>query len=196
VDRVIYPPVDTQKFSSPPADDMSPGNYYLTVSRLVGYKRVDIVIDAFTRLGWPLKVIGSGWQLGELKRRAGKNIEFIGSDLTDTDLVHYYKACRAFVFAGVEDFGLVSVEAQASGKPVIAYKDGGMVETVVPGKTGLLFDQQNSESLIEALLQSRQIKFSSELCQKNAKRFDLAIFKQSFYNFVREKYQSYQKGLS
>jgi glycosyltransferase involved in cell wall biosynthesis len=196
VDQVIYPPFDVDKFKSVKSNaPIKSGNFYLTVSRLVGYKRVDLIVDAFTQLGWPLVVIGSGWQLGDLRKRAGENIKFIGSNLTDDDLVHYYNACRAFVYAGEEDFGLVAVEAQAAGKPVICFKNGGMAEIVISGKTGLLFNQQNCGELIRVLKNSQQIKFDADECRKNAKRFSLALFNQSFYNFVVESYQSFRKGL-
>lgn len=174
VSTVIYPPVDTKKFV--PKHKEKTGDYYLTVSRLVGYKRVDLVIDAFNELGWPLIVIGDGWERRRLEKKAKRNIRFITRHLTDDELVDYYQNCRAFVFAGDEDFGLVAVEAQSCGKPVIAYKESGIEEIVVDGKTGALFGEQTSSSCIEALKRHEPEWYDRKLCEKNAKKFSVERF--------------------
>ncbi|MCX6792286.1 MAG: glycosyltransferase [Candidatus Gottesmanbacteria bacterium] len=186
VEQVIYPPVDTEKFKINEKLKMENDNYFLCVSRLVPYKRVDIVIDAFNQLGWALKIIGSGRSERSLKKRANSNIEFVGGDLTDTALVAYYQRCRAFVFAGEEDFGLVSLEAQACGKPVICYRASGMAETVIDGKSGLLFDRETPECLVDALHTFSKEWYDSGFCRKNAQRFDLKHFKDGMRKIVEE----------
>ena len=168
VEKVIYPPVDTHTFRIA----KNKGDYFLCVARLVPYKRVDIVIDAFNKLGWPLKIIGSGSSERKLKERAKNNIEFIGGDLTDTELLAYYQRCRAFLFAGEEDFGIVSLEAQACGKPVICPRKSGMAETVIEGVTGELFDTD----LIGTLQKFVKKRYDSDLCRKNAERFSVRRF--------------------
>jgi len=165
--KVIYPPVDMSTFTP-----RTGGTYFLCVGRLVPYKRVDLVIDAFNRLGWPLKIIGKGSQERMLKRQAHANIEFL-SDLTDQELVTYYQKARAFVFAGDEDFGIVSLEAQACGKPVICPRNSGMAETVIEGKTGELFESD----LETALHIFEKKRYDSDSCRKNAERFNMDRFK-------------------
>lgn len=167
VEKVIYPPVDLDTFKP-----KSEGDYFLCVARLVQYKRVDIVIEAFNELGWKLKIIGSGRSERRLKKRANKNIEFVGGDLTDTELVAYYQRCRAFVFAGEEDFGIVSLEAQACGKPVICPRRSGMAETVIEGVTGELFDTDLTGTLQKFVKK----RYDSALCRMNAEKFSTARF--------------------
>lgn len=185
VEGVIYPPVDTAMFK----EGSGMGDYFLCVSRLVPYKRVDIVIDAFNQLGWPLKIIGAGKSEALLKRLAKKNIEFVGGDLTDAKLVDYYQRCRAFVFSGEEDFGIVSLEAQACGKPVICYRQSGMAETVLEGKTGITFQEQTKESLIAALHAFAKGWYDSASCRKNAERFDMHRFKEEMKTAVEQLVQ-------
>jgi glycosyltransferase involved in cell wall biosynthesis len=176
VDAVIYPPVDTNIFQI----SENKGDYFLCVARLVPYKRVDIVIDAFNELGWPLKIIGSGSSEQWLKNRANKNIEFVGGDLTDSQLDAYYQRCRAFLFAGEEDFGIVSLEAQACGKPVICQRNSGMSETVVEGKTGEFFDKD----LVSTLQKFKKKRYDSNFCRENAERFNLTRFKKEMKDEV------------
>ncbi|MCX6794209.1 MAG: glycosyltransferase [Candidatus Gottesmanbacteria bacterium] len=183
VERVIYPPVDTDLFKP---GSQAAGDYFLLVSRFVPYKRIDLVIDAFNALGWPLIIIGSGWGNRMLQIRAKDNIKFITRYLTDAELVDYYQRCRAFVFAGDEDFGLISLEAQSCGKPVIYYRESGMAETVIEGKTGILFDHQTPESLIGALHEFTKGWYDSDLCRKNAQRFDITHFKDEMEKTVDE----------
>jgi glycosyltransferase involved in cell wall biosynthesis len=194
VEEVIYPPVPVTLKQSDRVLPKISAPYYLVVARLVGYKRVDIVIDAFTKLGWPLVVIGDGWERKKLMHLAGQNILFVRESLTDAELAGYYETCKAFVFAGVEDFGLVSVEAQQYGKPVIAYRYSGMSETIVDGKTGLLFDEQTSTSLMSALKKFERMQFNTRDCQKNAEKFVLERFTKRFYDCVHRLYISMKKG--
>lgn len=180
--QVIYPPVEINKLKTNNA-----GQYYLTVSRLVGYKRVDLVVDAFNKLGWPLVVVGEGRDKQRLMRRAAKNIRFVGA-VSDKELIKYYQRCRAFVYAGVEDFGIVAVEAQAAGKPVVAFGRGGMEEVVIPGKTGELFEKQQASSIINTLKKMESRWYDSILCESNAKRFSAARFRQEMKDTVETLY--------
>lgn len=144
--EVIYPPVDTDRFS--PSEGV--GEYYLVVSRLVPYKRVDIAISAAERLGKPLKIAGTGPELQELQALAGPNTEFLGF-VPDSDLPQLYRNAKALLFPQEEDFGITPLEAAASGVPTVAYGRGGALETIVPGKTGVLFFKQTVESIVQAM---------------------------------------------
>ena len=189
---VIYPPVDTEKFTTgdmrlakkKPSCQLSATNYYLVVSRLVPYKKVDLVIDAFNELGYPLVVVGKGWDEKKLKKMALSNVAFTGY-LTDEELAGYYQRARAFVFPQEEDFGLVAVEAQAAGCPVIAYKKGGALDTVVDGKTGVFFEEQNRSSLIDAIKRFEDQEFEKSVMVKNAGGFAKINFKKKFMSIVR-----------
>jgi len=181
--EVIYPPVDIDKF--PISNSQFPiGEYFLIVSRLVPYKKVDIAIQAFNKLGLPLKVVGTGREMGRLKRMAKKNIEFLGQ-LTDFQLLSYYQRCQAVVFPQEEDFGLVPLEAQACGKPVIAYRAGGALETVVERKTGEFFDKQTPENLEEIVKKFKPEKYKPEDCRQNALKFDIKIFKKKWKTYLK-----------
>ncbi len=186
--EVIYPPVDLNKFQISNRKD----NFFLIVSRLVPYKRVDIAIEAFNRLKIPLKIIGIGSEEGKLKKLAKSNIEFLGL-LTDQELLSYYQNCEAVVFPQEEDFGIVPLEAQACGKPVIAFKGGGALETVIEGKTGAFFYPQASEALEKAIL-NLKLKFKPEDCRKNAENFGQEIFKTSFEKLVKEEWRKWRKN--
>lgn len=189
--EMIYPPVDTEKFViRPPFREVDNskfvnGEYFLVVSRLVAYKKVDLAIEAFNALGWNLKIIGTGNQMIKLKRISKKNIFFLGQ-LTDEELLGYYQKCQAVIFPTEEDFGLVPLEAQACGKPVIAYKGGGALETIIEGKTGDFFYPQTVEALIKKLKSFKVEKYPIEDCRKNAERFSKQIFKQKIKNFVEK----------
>ncbi len=183
---IVYPPVSL----SPTKASLNKNNkgYFLVVSRLskfTKYKRVDIAIEACNRLKLPLKVIGEGSWKKELEAMAGPTVEFLGN-LSDKELVKYYKNCRALIFPAFEDFGLVVVEAQAFGKPVIALRRGGALDTVVDGKTGLFFEQQTVESLVDTLEQFTKIKFDTNTVRKNAERFSEKKFKEEFLRLVKK----------
>ena len=160
-----------------------PSSYFLIVSRLIPYKKIDLAVEAFNKLKLPLKIIGIGSQMRRLRAMAKSNIEFLGS-LTDKELVEYYKGCRALIFPGLEDFGLTILEAQSFGKPVIAFRAGGALETVIEGKTGLFFNQQNAESLEKAIKQFNNMKFDSRECIKNAEKFSFERFKKEFMSVL------------
>jgi glycosyltransferase involved in cell wall biosynthesis len=191
---VIYPPVDTNKFHPTGPESQNNVNfggssYFLVVSRLVKYKRVDLVVEAFNRLGLSLKVIGAGKELKKLQKKARANIEFLGN-LTDELLLDYYRNCQAVIFPQEEDFGLVPLEAQACGRPVIAYHKGGSGETVIEGQTGMFLQTQTVAELIEQISLFKTKKFSLESCQKQAMKFSLENFKREFNNLVSYLWKS------
>lgn len=180
VSAVIYPPVDTKKFT-PKKNTNKTGDYFLTVSRLVSYKRLDVIIRAFNALALPLIVIGSGRQKRELTAIAGPTVQIIDRHLTDSELVLYYEGCRAFVYAADEDFGLAAAEAQAIGKPVIAYRQSGVSEIVAEGITGVLFDEQTPESVAYAVKQYMTMNISPVACRKQV----LAMSEEAFAEQIR-----------
>jgi len=166
--------------------------YFLVVSRLskfTKYKRIDLAVEACNKLKLPLKVIGSGNLKEDLKSKAGVTIEFLGA-VCDSELINYYKNCKALIFPGNEDLGLVMIEAQKYGKPVIAYRAGGAKEIVVDPTdtsgqaTGLFFDQQTVKSLSDALQKFEKMKFDPSACIKNAERFNISKFKKNFLSVV------------
>lgn len=179
--RVIYPPVETERFSS----NGSRGDYFVTLSRLVPHKRLDLVIEAFARLGRPLKIIGEGPARKSLQRRATANIEFLGYQ-SEESVARLLGCARGFICAAEEDFGIAIVEAQAAGCPVIAYRGGGALETVIDGVTGLLFPEQSTESLVEAVRNFEDLSrsFRSLDLMDNAQRFSKTRFTKSFQKLV------------
>jgi len=179
--RVVYPPVETERFSS----NGQRGDYFVTLSRLVPHKRIDLVIEAFSRLGLPLKIIGDGPQLKSLQKRGAPNIEFLGYQ-SEEAVARLLGCARGFVCAAEEDFGIAIVEAQAAGCPVIAYKGGGALETVIDGVTGLFFPEQTAASLVEAVRSFEDIShnFRANDMLDNAQRFSKERFTRSFREFV------------
>jgi len=184
-DAVIYPPVETDVFFS---KHTTKKEYYLFVGRLVPYKRADIVISACNALQKQLIVVGEGSEKRQLQKIAGPTITFVDHRLTDKELLRYYENCRAFLYAGEEDFGIVACEAQSCGKPVIAYRNSGISEIVRDGETGILFDEQSITSLTSAIVKSETMQFSSKACTINAERFGKEVFKKQCWNFVKNAY--------
>lgn len=180
--HVIYPPVETERFH--PGRQRS--DYYITVTRLVPHKRIDLLVTAFTRLNLPLVVVGDGPELPRLKKEAGASIRFLGYQ-TDEKVAALMSRARGFVCAAEEDFGIAIVEAQAAGCPVIAYGRGGALETVIDGVSGLFFSEQTQESLVAAIMQfeRRHGSFCVDDLVQQAKRFDKDCFKREFVEFVQ-----------
>ncbi len=188
---VIYPPVNVDDFKPAKHNDIK--DYYLFVSRLVNYKKCDLVIDAFNDLKLPLKVIGRGPELNNLQKKASRNIEFLGY-LPDEEIKKYYREAKAFVFAAEEDFGIVPVEAMASGVPVIAYKEGGTSESVIDGETGILFPEQTPQCLIDTVKNFDRSKYSPEKIRKQAEKFSAEIFKKNIIEKVNQLYNEWVKN--
>ena len=182
--RVIFPPVAVSSFSIAESID----DYFLAVGQLVPYKRFDLAIEAFNQLKYPLLIVGEGPEYSKLKRAARENIRFVGR-LSDTELRRSLSRCRALVFPGEEDFGMVVVEAHASGRPVIALAQGGALETVVPEVNGLLFAEETVQSLTDAIQRfvSLQSRFQPQLIRETAAPFDENRFSAEVSNFISDK---------
>lgn len=186
---VIHPPVRCSLFNISEED----GEFFLCVSRLQEYKRLDLAVQACTKLGVKLKVIGDGPDKDKIKAMAGPTVEFLGR-VSDDIIKENYAKCRALIFPGEEDFGITPLEAMASGRPVIAYGKGGALETVVDGKTGVFFSEQNIDSLIDAIQRFENMSFDKDELRKHAESFDDEIFKTKIKAFVDEKvYEHHQK---
>lgn len=172
--EVIHPPVDIASFFVAPESERK--EYFLMVGRLIAYKRHDIAIEAFNRLKLPLKIIGRGPEFNRLKKLAGPTIEFLGR-VPDEALPKYYAECRAFIFPQEEDFGIVAEEAFASGRPVIAYRGGDIVEHLEEGRMGEFFDEQTPESLAKAVEKFQGKAYDSDFIRQHAEQFDKALFR-------------------
>lgn len=182
---VIYPPVDINKFDCVNEKE----DYFLTASRMVPYKRVDLIVEAFSKMtDKKLKVVGQGPEFKNIKNRATPNIEFLGYK-NDKGLKALLQKAKAFVFAAEEDFGITVVEAMACGTPVIALKKGGTAETVIDCKTGILFNLQNAESIREAVFKFDEIagSFDPQKISDYARQFNREIFENKIKEYVREK---------
>jgi glycosyltransferase involved in cell wall biosynthesis len=184
---IIYPPVRVRQI--PLAK--SSGDYFLLVSRLMSYKRVDLAVQAFNKLGLPLKIVGTGPELANLRRQSRPNVEFLGS-VSDSALEECYSGCRAFVYPGIEDFGMVMVEAQAHGKPVIACSGGGASEIVADGSTGVLFDQQTADAFIQAIRRLDSMDLDCERIRNHALEFDESCFEERMLKFVMERWEEHR----
>jgi glycosyltransferase involved in cell wall biosynthesis len=181
--EVIFPPVNTHLYNESSVDE----KYYLVVSRLVAYKRIDLAIEAFNELGLPLIVIGIGPEEKKIKSIAKDNIKFLGR-LSDEEIAAYYAKCKALIFPGEEDFGITPIEAQATGRPVIAYGRGGVLDTVIDGKTGILFKEQTAGSLMEAISHFEQhgVAFGKRQIKEHADKFSVNRFKEEIINFIEQ----------
>ena len=189
--EVIYPPVNTDAFS--PTTDI--GDYFGADVRLVTYKRLDLIVSAFNRLRYPLKIFGSGPELTRLRKMAKPNITFLGR-ITDSAKSELLSRARAFIHPQLEDFGITPVEAMAAGRPVIAYANGGATETVIPGETGVFFPEQSWESLLDTVLHFNHTAWDSTKIREQAQKFNQESFKMSVRQFVEHRYEEFQKGLS
>lgn len=180
--EVIFPPVDIERFQLSNESE----EYYLVVSRLVPYKKVDLVVQACNQLKRKLIVIGDGEEIQKLEQMAGTTIEFLGYQ-SDKIVEEYMKKCKAFLFPGYEDFGIAPVEAQACGKPVIAFGKGGALDTVIHKKTGILFEEQSVESLIKAIETFENHSFNPNEIRENAEKFSDQNFKNSIKEIINNK---------
>ncbi|WP_229365856.1 glycosyltransferase [Fibrisoma montanum] len=192
--KIINPPVNAHNFFVSDA----PKPYYLVVSRLEYYKKVDLVIDAFNRLGYPLVVVGKGLQADEIKARASSNVTF-KSGLSAQEIAEVYANCRAFIFPQHEDYGITPLEANAAGRPVIAFGAGGVLTTQIPvtddpaKATALFFEEQTVDSLINAIEQFERIqhRFDTTFIRQHAEQFDETYFIEQIRSFVRSTYQQH-----
>ena len=182
---VIHPPVETGKFSVSDA----PGTYFLAGGRLVSYKRFDLVIQAFNRLGLPLKIFGDGPLAAQYRKEARPNIEFTGK-VSDEEKAALYRGAIAFIHPQEEDFGITALESMASGRPVIAYRKGGALETVVEGVTGAFFDDQEWEELATAVIRFDPAAYDPLAIRAHAEAFDVALFKRRIAGLVSEAWKA------
>ena len=179
---VIYPPVAIERFSS----YSGPGDYFLVVSRLTGYKKVDLAVKAANELRQKLLIVGRGREEAYWKKLAGPTVSFLG-EVSETELTGLYQHCRALIMPQEEDFGIAAVEAQAAGRPVIAFNQGGATETVIPGETGIFFKEATVDSLKAAMKQFESCSWDSRLIRSQAQKFKEGIFCQKIKKLVEEK---------
>jgi len=185
---IVYPPVDVDRFK--PATDV--GDAFLIVSRLIPYKRIDLAVRACTELGLPLRIVGAGRAEADLRKMAGPTIRFLGR-LPDRDVSEEMARCRAFLFPGDEDFGITPVEAQAAGRPVVAFGSGGALDTVIDGTTGILFGEQTVASLGAALRKLQAMTFDTDALVANAQRFSRENFRRALVAAVNDTLQAHGK---
>ncbi len=196
--EVIYPPVNVDRFSFEPQKQ----DFYLTVSRLVGYKKISLIVQAFNQLNLPLVVIGSGAELNQIQKIAKSNIKILGWQ-PDPVVEQYMQQAKAFIYAAYEDFGIAPVEAQACGTPVIAYGAGGTAETVRDLRTnhsqgtGILFSAQTEAAIVDAVhaFEQHQSTFQPEIARSHALKFHPDVFQQRYLNFIDRAYQEFQTRL-
>ncbi len=184
---VINPPVDVSRFRI--ADTVS--DYFLLISRLRPYKRVDIAVKAFNKLNLPLYIIGEGGEEKQLREMANDNIKFLGP-VSDKEVVEYISHCRAFIHPQEEDFGITPIETMAAGRPVIAYGAGGALETVIPGLSGMLFDEQSWEALADTVIHFKEEDFDPIKIRQHAEQYDTANFKQRIQDFLTRSWQDFK----
>jgi glycosyltransferase involved in cell wall biosynthesis len=187
---VIFPPVETERFQPVPAADV--GDYFLIVSRLIPYKRIDLAIAAATRLNLPLKIGGKGRDRQRLQDMAGPTVEFLGF-VPDDELPDLMARAKAFIFPGLEDFGITPVQAQAAGRPVIAYGGGGALDTVLPGVTGEHFGELSAESLMQVMQAFDPALYDPAAIRRHALKFDRLVFEQQISGYVAAAWEKHQR---
>lgn len=191
--EVINPPVEVDGFSCIKTEDVD--DYFLMVGRMMKYKKMDIVIEAFNDLGLPLKIVGRGPEEDSLKKIANSNIEFLGR-VSDEELCQIYSKAKGFLFPQEEDFGIVAAEALASGRPIIAFRSGDIVEHIKEGESGVFFNEQNKEGVKNAVKKFQKIDFDPQKIRKTSLKFHKKIFQEKIRNFVEEKHEQYAVGSS
>ena len=184
----IFVPVDCRNFST----SLQKGQYYLVVSRIEPYKKVEMVIEAFKRLNLPLKIVGSGTRFELLKKSVSKNIKLIGR-VNDKELAEIYENSIATIFPQEEDAGIVPLESMAAGRPVIAYAKGGALETIIEGKTGLFFSKQTDKDLSEAIKRFQKMKFNPMVIRRQAEKFDKELFNEKLFCYIKDKWQEFNQ---
>jgi glycosyltransferase involved in cell wall biosynthesis len=177
--EIIYPPIDLHRFRASTEQE----DYYLVLSRLISYKRIDLVVEACTRLGRRLLVIGDGPDRARLKAAAGPTVSFLGR-LSDAEVEHYASRCRALLFPGEEDFGMAPLEIAAAGRPTIAYRAGGALETIVDGVTGVFFNRQEPEDVAAAIQRFERMDWSRPVLRRHAENFSVEIFQARMHAFL------------
>lgn len=187
-DIVINPPVNIAKFYI----DKNPKKYFLSVGRLMAYKRYDILIEAFNKLNLPLKIIGRGPEMERLQKIAKPNIEFLGR-VSEKELPKYYAECRAFIFPQEEDFGIVAIEAMASGRPLIAYRGGDIPEHLEEKKSGMFFEKQTADDIIEAVKKFKDSDYDPEYIRSSVMKFDREIFKARIKEYVENELERHKR---
>lgn len=186
---IIYPPVETRRFVPMPRDPQS-DDYFLIVSRLIPYKRIDLAVQAATRLGVRLKIGGKGRDMERLKAMAGETVEFLGF-VPDDELPALMAKCKAFLFPGLEDFGITPVQAQAATRPVIAYRGGGALDTVREGITGEFFDELTVESLMQVMANFDETRYNPATVREHALKFDEAVFREQLQTTIDGAWQAH-----
>lgn len=186
--EVIHPPVDVERFEPAPLDEI--GDYFLVISRLVPYKRIDLVIEAFNRLGLPLWIAGDGRDRSRLKNLAGSNVRFLGR-LSDDELSSVTARCRAAVFMSEDDFGIAQVEVQAAGRPVIALARGGVLDSVRPNETGIWVSDRTPAALIDAVRRFETVEFDIHRLRAHAMKFSAKRFQQQLQETIDVKLRTY-----
>lgn len=188
---IIFPPVDTSRFQ--PARQNEIEDFFLVVSRLIPYKRIDLAIQAASELGLPLKIAGRGRDLQRLKSLARDKVEFLGY-VPDQELPGLMSRCRALLFPGLEDFGITTVQAQSAGRPVIAFKGGGALDTVAPGVTGEHFDRMSVDSLKSVMASFDASAYDPETIRRHALRYDTSVFLRKISAFVEQAWHAHLQG--
>jgi glycosyltransferase involved in cell wall biosynthesis len=187
---VINPPITLDNFYINEKTE----DYFLMVGRLMAYKRFDIAIEAFNELKLPLKILGHGPEIKRLKKIAGPTIEFLGR-VDDKELSHCFSSCKAFIFPQEDDFGIVAIEAMASGRPLIAYRGGDIPEHIEEGKTGIFFENQTREDIIEAIRRFKASDYDSSYIRNKALKFDKKKFKNKIKDYVEKELRQHLKNL-
>ena len=186
---VIYPPVRTDMFQKSDKSE----DFYLVVSRLVPYKRVDLVVEAFSKMGLALIVIGDGRGYDDIAAKAAPNVRMLGR-LSDEKVLEYMSRCKAFLFPGEEDFGITPIEAESCGKPVIAFGRGGVLETVVENETGVFFYEQTVEAVIDAVRKFETMTFDADKIHEHAEKFSEERFRKELKDYIYRRYKQFDEN--